>query len=255
MSNLYLDQPTLDQHDTFVVATMPAEAGRLAVALADCIVRPAGGGQPADHAEVRIDGQAWQPVRDVRKADGRIWLIVDAATSSWIDAPIACRIDGRRRLALSQAHSLIHLALATLRDQVSDGFASHGAEIWEDAATIVLRISLPWPLDATERAQFDQELRSRVLAARPIRTERFKSVEAARAAYPYFRQSPDLSLRGRIRLIHIEGLDANPCSGTHTSSTAAIGPFSVLDLRKEEVAGRFTLTLRLESCWKYWYEG
>jgi misacylated tRNA(Ala) deacylase len=38
---------------------------------------------------------------------------------------------------------------------------------------------------------------------------------------------------GRVRLVEIEGIDLQPCGGTHVRNTAEIGPVLVTDIQSK----------------------
>ena len=38
---------------------------------------------------------------------------------------------------------------------------------------------------------------------------------------------------GRVRLVEIEGIDLQPCGGTHVRRTGEIGPSSITDIEKK----------------------
>ena len=51
---------------------------------------------------------------------------------------------------------------------------------------------------------------------------------------------------GIIRLVHFEGVDLQPCGGTHVASTAEIGPVRIKKIEKKGKLNR-RITLELDA--------
>ena len=86
----------------------------------------------------------------------------------------------------------------------------------------------------------------------PSLAEDWPTVKAARAAYSYWRDDPDWPSGSSVRVIHIEGVDATPCVGTHVRRTDEIGPYAITALRSGD-GGLQKLSLRLGESWNNWY--
>ena len=69
----------------------------------------------------------------------------------------------------------------------------------------------------------------------------------------YWRVDPTLNLTGKVRIIDIEDFDANPCSGTHTTTTGEAGPFALVDHRWRPAMSCHELVVRRQAAWTYWY--
>ena len=249
--NIYLSSDELDVQ-TRIELVRTLEDGRVAIAVAANNVRPAGGGQPADWATLfAATGEA--SIGHVFKQAGETWLVVDGPCALGLAAgqPIRLAVDPVRRHNLSRAHSLTHLAMAAIRRNV-EGYESKGADIGEDTTSLELRFRADTLLDPKRVEAIDREIRSLIARAIPISVERVKSMARAEALFPAWRVDPGLGLTGKIRVIHIEGVDANPCSGSHVRSTAEIGPFAMFDHRLDP-DGIYHLNLRRQDTWSYWY--
>lgn len=251
MANIFTTQPDLMIHETQVTRVQETPEGRWAITVAENIVRPSGGGQPQDHATLQTtDGYA--PVGLVIKRDGETWIEVDGVlgTPPRPGDRVVLRLDEARRFNLSRCHSLTHLGMAAVRQHVS-GYESKGADIAENASDLTLCFRADGPLDGADLRQIDKLLRNFIHRAIPIRAERMRSMEAAALAYPSWRVDPDNTLSGRVRVIHIEGVDANPCSGSHVTNTAQIGPFEIRGCRVDG-RGVTNLDLRRVETWMSW---
>ena len=249
--NIFLANPDLLTLETTVsdVRSMPGE--KTAFATAENIVRPAGGGQPADTATVATAAGSYT-VGTVSKADGKTWLLVNGPVDSdlLVGARVMLNVDSMRRERLSRCHSLTHLAMAAVKEHIP-GYESKGADIADDATAIELRFLASAPLTQNLINSIDRRTRSLIAQAIPISVERAKSMLDAEALYDKWRVDPDLTLSGKIRVINIAGIDVNPCSGSHVGSTDAIGPYGIVGHATDH-ADINRIFLKRYDCWMYW---
>lgn len=249
MTNIYLSQPNRLSVDTRVEKIRSLGDGGTAIVAVENPVRAAGGGQPADDGTV-IAAEGEFPILKVAKSEGDTWLMLPFCPLE-VGDHIRVIVDAERRQRLSQGHTLTHLAMAAARE-IAPGYESKGADIDEDGVGIELRFMSHQPISSQMAEDIDRRTRSNIARAVPVTIERARSMADAEAAYPMWRVDPDLQLSGRIRVIVIEGIDANPCSGSHVSSTADIGPYA---LAGHTVHAKGFNILRLEKleAWTYWY--
>lgn len=78
-------------------------------------------------------------------------------------------------------------------------------------------------------------------ASLPLSSLTFESTEAASAALGTLLRPSDAQvvIRGRARVIIIEGLDANACGGTHVSRMGEVGGIEIQDIGKTESGQTF----------------
>ncbi len=188
---------------------------------------PQGGGQPGDCGSLRLrDGRAI-PIGDTRKAaDGDDILHIPAAASDALspgDVVIA-EIAWERRHRLMRMHTCLHLLCAAVSGavtggQIGDGkgrldFDVPGASLDKDA--IARRVNEFIAADHTATPRWISETE---LAARPelVRTMSVK---------------PPLG-QGRVRLLDIDGVDLQPCGGTHVRRTGEIGRIEVVKIENK----------------------
>lgn len=225
MPNIFLTQPDRLSVDTSVETHRRLDDGRPAIVAAANPMRPAGGGQPTDYGVV-LAGRNRIPIEQIIKSNGQTWLV--PASGEFADGdPIRIEVDAPRRLQLSQSHSLTHLAMAAIRGIVP-GYESKGADIGDDGVGIQLRFRSKAPVSAAMLRAIDLQMRDWIARGLPITATRARSIPDAAVIYPMWRVDPDLELNGRVRVIVIRNVDANPCSGTHVNSTGEIGSFAIL---------------------------
>jgi alanyl-tRNA synthetase len=175
---------------------------------------PTSGGQPFDRGtlcDVEVTGV------EVRESDGAVVHVLgdELATDQ-----VVGEVDWDRRFDHMQQHTGQHILSAACEQLLdADTVSFHlGTEI----CTIDLAVAR-LPLEKIEAAE---ALVNRVIwEDRPI-TARFVRAEEL-AALP-LRRPPQVD--GPVRLIEIDGVDLNPCGGTHVVRTGEIGLLKVLRL-------------------------
>jgi Ser-tRNA(Ala) deacylase AlaX len=183
-----------------------------------------GGGQPADRGTLTTPAGEELPIADVARSGGavlhRIGRGADrAARSLKVGDPVRGTVDWGRRYDHMRLHTGQHLASALLFR--STGLRTKEAVLGKGLATLVLEAAYPDP------ASFPGWVASfelTVAGDRPIRVQ-FQPRAAYEQAPPG--RSGLIPLPKEVdpvRLIEIEGTDANPCGGTHLRSTREIGP-------------------------------
>lgn len=250
--HVYLADATTMEVDTTVLAVREHAHGQ-AVAVQDNVHRPAGGGEPADRGTlVLADGNSVSISR-VEKSDGHTWLVVERGdTDIALGMPVIPRVDADYRNRKRQLHTLIHstLAVAVLR---LPGLSVEIADISIDGGNALVVGSWNEPVSTEHCQEIDKEVRRIVLQSRPVTVDKAKSLEHARQRFgSLFRLSARHQLSGRLRLIVIENLDANPCSGTHFDTTG-VGPYEMIRQTRGYATNQFAVCLRLTNSWMYWY--
>lgn len=203
--------PTLRALRATVLDCQP-EAGGFAVALADTVLYPEGGGQPSD--------AGWLddlPVRALRRrADGAVLHHVDRP----LHGEVAVTLDWARRFDHMQQHSGQHLLSAVAEDRF--GLATTAFHLGAERADV----ELAGALEPAVMAALEEACNALILEARPVL---IRAVDPA--------ELPGLRVRSRglpeghvgpVRLIEIAGVDLNTCGGTHVRSTAELGALKLL---------------------------
>ena len=205
---------------------------------------PGGGGQPPDDGSVELrDGTVLDIASVHADADDVLWHVAAAAPPpDCVGQPARLRLNADRRRVLTRYHTVLHvLNTIALRD--------YGG--WITGAQIGVKYSrIDFALDGFSPARC-AELESKVNAV----LSADHTLRAYDIAEEAFRARTDLLrtldvqppiVRGRVRVVEIEGFDAQACGGTHVRRTGEVGRFSIV---RTENKGRNNkrLYVRLDS--------
>ena len=217
-------------------ATVTA-ADERGVELDRTVFYPLGGGQAGDAGVlVRADGREIG-VADTRKAPARdgqppgvLHLLADPAQIGLlpVGTAVTARIDPARRRAHMRFHTATHLLCALLPYPVD------GCSITAGYARLDFHTQEPFDKDALNAG-----LARLVAEAHPVRDRWI--AEAELDANPQLVRSmsvqPPRGL-GRIRVLEIEGVDLQPCGGTHVANTSEVGAVMVTKVEKKSASTR-----------------
>jgi misacylated tRNA(Ala) deacylase len=197
------------------------------------IFYPLGGGQPGDTGMLsHADGRSWR-VTDTRKGEvaGSIVHILDPVGGlppPAVGDVLTLTLDWARRYAHMRLHTSMHLLCSLVPAQATGGnIAADRARL--DFAELSLR-------DGAEPTKENIESRLNALIARatPTRTQWISDEEmAARPEMVRTMSVKPPSGQGRVRLMEIEGIDLQPCGGTHVANTGEIGRVSVTKIENK----------------------
>jgi misacylated tRNA(Ala) deacylase len=219
---LFRDDAYRTEAEAFVLFSEPR-----GVAL-DCTVFYAqGGGQSGDRGTLLLeDGTATPIVNTIYDSDRATILHVPAegAVLPGPGARVIARIDWDLRYRRMRAHTALHLLSVVLPYPVTGGSVGDAegrldfdsGEAVLDKAGVERRLNELIALDAavSHRWIADEEL------------------EANPGLVKTMSVKPPLGT-GRVRLIAIEGLDLQPCGGTHVARTGEIGRAAVTGIEKK----------------------
>ena len=226
---LFREDATLLECEATVVAV--DEHG---VVLDRTVFYPLGGGQAGDAGElVAADGRTLV-IADARKHKGIAGAIAHVpaagADTAWLvpGLRLTARIDAERRRAHMRFHTSTHLLCALVPHPVD------GCSITANYARLDFHMTEPLDKDTLTAG-----LARLVAEAHPV-TMRWIS-EAELDAHPELVRSmsvqPPRGL-GRVRVIEVEGVDRQPCGGTHVANTAEIGAVIVTKIEKKSAMTR-----------------
>jgi misacylated tRNA(Ala) deacylase len=189
---------------------------------------PRGGGQAGDSGVlVRSDGST-VPIVDTIKSDGQVRHVADPPVSLAQGEAVTARIDWEKRHRHMRFHTATHLLCAIVPHQ------TNGCSITRDYAR--LDFDMVEPL---EREHLERELARLVQEAHDVRTVWItdEELDAKPELVRTMSVKPPRGV-GRIRLLDIDGVDLQPCGGTHVANTREIGALRVAKIEKKSARTR-----------------
>lgn len=194
----------------------------------DCtIFYPHGGGQPGDTGTLVCADGTRLPVIDTLKGETRgeiVHVLPSGLAMPGTGEPVQLELDWERRYAHMRMHTACHLLSALLPYPVT------GGAIRRDSA----RLDFDMPAHAADRQALTERLNALVTAAHDVRAEWVDEAE--------FDRRPDLVRTlavapprggGRVRLLHVDGVDVQACGGTHVANTREIGRVAVTKIENK----------------------
>jgi misacylated tRNA(Ala) deacylase len=186
-----------------------------------------GGGQSGDRGALLLeDGTTIPVVTTIYDADRAtiLHVPVEGAALPRSGARVIARIDWALRYSRMRAHTALHLLSVVAPYPVTGGSVGDGdGRLDFDSGEAVL-----------DKA--DIESRLNALIARDAAVSQRWIADAELEANPGLIKTMSVKPpmgTGRVRLIAIEGLDLQPCGGTHVARTSEIGHASVTGIEKK----------------------
>jgi misacylated tRNA(Ala) deacylase len=185
---------------------------------------PMGGGQPGDTGVLRNAAGAEVHITDTRKGDapGQILHIPESETPALKSGDKV--IDWDRRYRLMRMHTCLHLLCSVVAGGVTGGSVRDGSG----------RLDFDLPEPTLDKEHITSELNRLISENRPVRFRWITDEEMA--SKPELVRTMSVkppSGQGRVRLVEIEGLDLQPCGGTHLASIGEIGKVRVSKIEKK----------------------
>ncbi len=185
---------------------------------------PTGGGQPGDTGTLRdADGREYRVIDTVKSDQGVAHVLAEGAVAPATGDRVTAEIDWARRYRLMKMHTCMHVLSYVVPLGVTGGSIRDGSAR--------LDFDAPEPLD---KEDIDRRLNDAIRTGAAV-GKRWISDEELDAQPELVKtlsvQPPRGS--GRIRLIEIDGLDLQPCGGTHLENINEIGPVRVKKIEKK----------------------
>ncbi len=195
----------------------------------DCTVfYPTGGGQPGDRGVLEpVDGGDVIRILDTVKAeaDNEIVHITEEPVSPGrVGTKVRAVIDWDRRYRLMRTHTLLHLLCALIPAGVTGGSVREGTG----------RLDFDLPESTLDKEQLTAALNRLVEENHSVKPRWISEseLEAQPELVRTMSVKPPMG-RGEVRLVDIEGVDLQPCGGTHVASTGEIGPVRITKIEKK----------------------
>ncbi len=217
-----------DAYQTETSATVIAVNERGGIELDRTVFYATGGGQPGDAgALVRADGTEiaiGTAIYDPQDKSRVLHVPLDAQAAPSPGETLTARLDWERRLKRMRVHTALHLLSVVLPFPVTGGAIGDGDG----------RLDFDIPEGGLDKAEITDKLNALIGRNAPV-TERWIT-DAELDANPGLVKTMSVKPprgSGRVRLVSIEGIDLQPCGGTHVRNTSEIGAVAITDIEKK----------------------
>lgn len=188
---------------------------------------PTGGGQPGDRGRLRLDDGTEIAIVDAVKGDGPddvLHVPAEGAPPVAAGAKVEAEIDWERRYRLMQMHTCLHLLSAVLPYPVT------GGSVGVDRS----RLDFDIPDAGLDKAEIGRALNRLIADDHPVAPKWISDAEldAKPELVKTMSVKPPRGM-GRVRMIDIDGLDLQPCGGTHVARTGEIAPVVVAKIQSK----------------------
>lgn len=212
-----------DPYQTTLTTTIVAvDANR--VVLADTLFYPNGGGQPGDTGTLSWAGASYEVV-DTRYSADRSQIehhLADPLALA-VGDEVTLELDWSRRYRHMRMHTCLHLLCHLIKDPVTGGnVGAQQSRAEFDLTEALDKVELEARLNAliANGAEVTSEwLPESILDEQPdlVRT---MSVQPPRG-------------KGAIRMVRVDGLDYQPCGGTHVANIREIGAVRIPSIKSK----------------------
>ncbi len=188
---------------------------------------PMGGGQPGDSGVLRLPDGTALPIVDTRKGEGPDDIVHLPAEGAAPPAPgtaVVAEIDWRRRHRLMRMHTCLHLLCAAVPGEVTGGSVGDGKG----------RLDFNLPDAKPDKEQVTAALNRFIEEDHEVRSRWISDaeLEASPQMVRTMSVKPPMGA-GRVRILDIEGVDLQPCGGTHVCRTGEIGRVKVTKIENK----------------------
>ena len=197
------------------------------IALDRTVFYPQGGGQSGDKGALLLEDGATVPIVSTIYDSDRATILHVPAEGTALPPPgarVIARIDWELRYKRMRAHTALHLLSVVAPYPVTGGSVgdADGRLDFDSGETVL------------DKADIERRLNE--LIARDAAVSQRWIADAELEANPGLIKTMSVKPpmgTGRVRLIAIEGLDLQPCGGTHVARTGEIGRASVTGIEKK----------------------
>ncbi len=182
---------------------------------------PMGGGQPGDSGVLRLAEGGSLRIVDARKGESLDDVLHIPEEGSALPAPgtaVTAEIDWDRRHRLMRMHTCMHVLCSLIEGDVT------GGQVGEAKS----RLDFNLPDTQLDKEALTAALNRIIAEDHPVQPRWITDEELA--ASPQLVRTMSVkppSGHGKVRLLEIEGVDLQPCGGTHVRRTGEIGPVAI----------------------------
>jgi misacylated tRNA(Ala) deacylase len=208
---LYLEDPYAREFDADVI-----ESSEGWCTLSQTLFHPGGGGQPHDRGHLILRGES-VTVSAIREEAGRVWHCIGSNPAK--GATVRGLIDWQFRYALMRHHALMHVVNTVARQRF--GGTITGVQLGPERSRIDFNLT---GFSREQIPEFEKLVNDVI--------DRGLVVTSSIITEDEYRRRPDLIrtlnvlppiVNGKVRIVEIEGFDAQACGGTHVHMTSEIG--------------------------------
>lgn len=210
----YYRDPYCQEYTSTVVQCIQ-EKERYAIELEDTIFYPEGGGQPSDTGT--LNGIE---VTDVQRVDGKVmhYLSVPLEAGTRVEE----HIDFAHRWDLMQAHTGEHIFSGCMHARF--GYDNVGFHMGD-----TIQVDLNGPLTLEQAQELETEVNQCIQKDAQVKTWFPAPQELETLDYRSKKE-----LKGKVRIVEIEGMDVCACCGLHVRHTGEVGLMKILSCRKHK---------------------
>src|SRR5213594_4043746 len=211
-----------DAYRTSFRAKIVARVAENTVVLDQTCFYPEGGGQPSDRGELRF-GDRKVKVTNVQKVGNTIVHFLDHPVDQEIDL-VEGEIDWQRRVNLMRHHTGTHALIGAARRVLGEHVWQAGVQ--KEVESSRLDITHYREITPTERERIERLVNQVILRDIPVQVA-WMAREKAEAKYGYRLYQGGAVPGSKIRVVRIQGWDAEACGGTHVKRTGELGVFRI----------------------------
>jgi misacylated tRNA(Ala) deacylase len=194
------------------------------VVLDKTVFYPEGGGQPGDRGVLHTSNGKLEVIDTRKDSDGNIHHLIDPSASlNDLGGTVTAELDWARRYHHMRTHTCLHLLCSIIPFPVTGGSISleKGRLDFDMTETV-------------DKQNVESQLQSLIDADYGV-TFRWITDEEMQTKMDLVRTmsvTPPMG-QGRVRLIDVDGIDLQPCGGTHVSRTGEIGAVRIGKVEKK----------------------
>ena len=200
------------------------------IVLDETVFYAAGGGQPGDSGLFQLPNGQEVHIVDTRRVQRDPPLVLHVPHAKVRLAPgtqITTRIDWQRRYRHMRMHTCLHLLCSIVNAPVT------GCAISDDKG----RLDFDLPEPTLGKEDVTEQLNALINRGLAVITRTISADDLVENHHFIKSQSLRPPIRdGRVRIVEIEGVDIQPCGGTHVLNTSEIGE---VECRKIEKKSRY----------------
>jgi Ser-tRNA(Ala) deacylase AlaX len=221
MIPIYRTDPYLHSIETILDAVQEEDGYQLVTCRE--LIFAEGGGQPRDFGTVSFGGKI-SPVLELIKIKGDVRLKIEKIEGLKKGAVVVASIDGERRKAIMRLHSTQHALAGSLRSFLPD-YETGGMGITPDANECTMKFRSEMSKGEEDLSKAIEIVKGAVQRNVKVEATVFDNLDEAKKKFGdlYRPSDPRVQIKGKVRIVHIDGIDANSCGGTHVRELGEIG--------------------------------